>query len=195
MTTRKNVFYGILALVSLLGLGITQSAKANLITNGDFETRDFTGWIVTPASTGSFFGVLRVPPPHGTFGAFFGATDVGFDSISQTFVTTPGAFYNLSFFYQVVEPASPPNNGFRVLFNGVVVFQNLNAITGFSSFSFDHLQATGTTTTVEFQGRNVLGVDYLDDVSVTGVPDAGSTLPMLSFASLGLVALRRKLRC
>jgi hypothetical protein len=27
------------------------------------------------------------------------------------------------------------------------------------------------------------------------VPDAGSTLPLLSFALLGLVALRRKLRC
>jgi hypothetical protein len=28
-----------------------------------------------------------------------------------------------------------------------------------------------------------------------GVPDAGSTLPLLGFASLGLVALRRKLGC
>jgi VPDSG-CTERM motif len=28
-----------------------------------------------------------------------------------------------------------------------------------------------------------------------GVPDAGSTLSLLGFASLGLVALRRKLRC
>jgi hypothetical protein len=31
MTTRKHVIYGILGLVSLLGLGITQSAKANFI--------------------------------------------------------------------------------------------------------------------------------------------------------------------
>ena len=31
MTTRKHAFCGILALVSLLGLGITQSAKANFI--------------------------------------------------------------------------------------------------------------------------------------------------------------------
>ena len=46
MTTRKHVFYGILALVSLLGLGITQSARANLITNGGFETGDFSGWTV-----------------------------------------------------------------------------------------------------------------------------------------------------
>jgi len=90
-----------------------------------------------------------------------------FDSISQTVVTTPGAFYNLSFFYQIVEPNSPPNNGLRVLFNGVVVYENLNSISGFSTFTFTHLQATGSTTTVEFQGRNVAGSDYLDDVSVT----------------------------
>jgi hypothetical protein len=31
MTTRKHVIYGVLALVSLLGLGITQSARANFI--------------------------------------------------------------------------------------------------------------------------------------------------------------------
>ena len=137
----------------------------------------------------------RCRPPTGTFGAFFGATDVDFDSISQTFVTTPGAFYDLSFFYQVVEPGSPPNNGFRVLFNNVVVFQNLNAISGFGTFSFNHLQATGTTTTVEFQDRNVLGTDYLDDVSVTAVPDAGSTFSLLGFALAGLGILRRKFSC
>ena len=32
-------------------------------------------------------------------------------------------------------------------------------------------------------------------LQIESVPDAGSTLPLLSFASLGLVALRRKLRC
>ena len=35
MTTRKHVFYGIWALVSLLGLGITQSARANFIATID----------------------------------------------------------------------------------------------------------------------------------------------------------------
>jgi hypothetical protein len=33
-----------------------------------------------------------------------------------------------------------------------------------------NLQATGSVTTLEFQGRNVLGFDYLDDVSVTASP-------------------------
>ena len=47
VTTGKHGFYSILAVVSLLGLGITQSASANLITNGGFETGDFSGWTVS----------------------------------------------------------------------------------------------------------------------------------------------------
>jgi len=153
--------------IGLLLLATTGPTSANLIVNGDFETGTFAGWTTTPAPVGSFFGVGPVPPPHDTLGAFFAATGPDFDSISQTFVTTPGAFYDLSFFYEVVEPGSPPDNGMRVLFNGVLVFENLNAISGFGTFSFTHLQATGSTTTVEFQGRNVRNADFIDDVSVT----------------------------
>jgi len=153
--------------IGLLLLATTGPTSANLIVNGDFETGTFAGWTTTPAPVGSFFGVGPVPPPHDTLGAFFAATGPDFDSISQTFVTTPGAFYDLSFFYEVVEPGSPPDNGMRVLFNGVLVFENLNAISGFGTFSFTHLQATGSMTTVEFQGRNVRNADFIDDVSVT----------------------------
>jgi hypothetical protein len=152
--------------IVLLILAAAGPTSANLIVNGDFETGTFAGWTTTPAPVGSFFGVGPVPPAHDTLGAFFAATGPDFDSISQTFVTTPGALYDLSFFYQVVEPGSPPDNGMRVLFNGVLVFENLNAISGFGTFTFTQLQATGSTTTVEFQGRNVRNADFIDDVSV-----------------------------
>ena len=144
-------------------------AKANLITNSDFETGDFTGWTTTPAATGSSFGLTTLPPsPDGTLGVFFSATGSDFDSISQTFATTPGASYDVSFFYEPIGVPHPifPDNGFRALFNGVAIYENFNTISGFSTFTF-HVQATGSQTTVEFQGRNVGGVDYLDDVSVT----------------------------
>jgi hypothetical protein len=164
---RARLFRDVFLAIGVLLIATARPSFANLIVNGDFETGTFAGWTTIPAPIGSNFGVGPVPPAHDTLGAFFGATGPDFDSISQTFVTTPGAFYDLSFFYQVVEPGSPPNNGFRVLFNNVLVFENLNAISGFGPFTFNHLQATGSTTTVEFQGRNVLGFDYLDDVSVT----------------------------
>ena len=51
--------------------------------------------------------------------------------------------------------------------------------------------------TLEFDGRNLLNADYLDDVSVTaaGVPDGGKTVCLLGCALLGLAGLRRKLTC
>lgn len=164
---RAYLFRGAFLAIGLLVIATARPTSANLIVNGDFETGTFAGWTTIPAPVGSNFGVGPVPPAHDTLGAFFHATDVDFDSISQTFVTTPGAFYDLSFFYQVVEPGSPPNNGFRVLFNNIVIFENLNAISGFGTFTFNNLLATGSVTTLEFQGRNVLNFDYLDDVSVT----------------------------
>ena len=36
---------------------------------------------------------------------------------------------------------------------------------------------------------------FFDQGDIAGVPDSGTTLSLLGFASLGLVALRRKLRC
>jgi hypothetical protein len=55
---KKHAFYGILAMASLLGLDMTQSAKANqLIANGGFETGTFADWTVVDQAggSGSFF--------------------------------------------------------------------------------------------------------------------------------------------
>src|SRR6266496_4393477 len=146
---RAHLFRGAFLAIGLLFIATAGPTSANLIVNGDFETGTFAGWTTTPAPIGSNFGVGPVPPAHDTLGAFCGATGADFDPISQAFVTTPGAFYDLSFFYQVVEPGSPPNNGFRVLFNNVLVFEKLNAISGFGTFTFNNLLATGSMTTLE----------------------------------------------
>ena len=177
------------------------ATAANLITNGDFETGDFTGWTVTPAATFSDIEVLPGFPPDTTFGANFAASGTDLDSISQTFATTPGAFYDLTFFYQVMMPSGvPPNNEFNVLFNGVSpdtsLFPQSDANSGFGTFTFTHLQATGTMTMLEFLGRNAPGFDILDNVSVTAssAPEVGSTLPLLSLslAALGVAARQFK---
>jgi len=156
----------------LLLLTTAASNSANLIVNGDFETGDFTGWTVTQAPSGSEIFVDFGPGPDTTFGAFFGATGSDFDSISQTFATTPGAFYTLTFFYQVTNLGMPipAHNGFDVLWNGVSVGGGLlpqfDVNPGFIAPTF-HLQATSAFTTVQFNGRNAPSFDFLDDVSVT----------------------------
>jgi hypothetical protein len=163
--------------IGLLLVAIAQSTSAaNLIVNGDFETGDFTGWTVTHAPSGSNILVDHGPGPDTTFGAFFGARDSDFDRISQAFATTPGAFYTLSFFYQITNigmPVPPFNNGFDVLWNGVSIggglFPQFDVQPGFGTFTF-HLQATSALTTLEFDGRSAFSFDFLDDVSVTAAP-------------------------
>jgi hypothetical protein len=119
LTQLKGIAMFVLSIGVLL-IATPRSASANLIVNGDFETGDFTRWTVTHAPSGSNIFVDHgpgMPGPDNTFGAFFGATGSAFDSISQTFATTPGAFYTLSFFYQVTNLGTPisANNGFDVL--------------------------------------------------------------------------------
>ena len=78
---------------------------------------------------------------------------------------------------------------------------NTNGLSTFGTF----LDPNGTMSAVhtDIEGR-WFGGDSSNQQIVSGafitapqgqVPDAGSTLALLSFASLGLVALRRKLRC
>ena len=71
---------------------------------------------------------------------------------------------------------------------------------GYTHYTFAETTSTASTAlTFNFTSAVGNGAWFLDDVSVepagVGVPDSGSTLPLLVFASLGLVALRRKLRC
>jgi hypothetical protein len=176
--------------IGVLLIATTRSASANLITNGDFETGDFTAWTVTHAASGSNISVGHGLGPDTTFGAFFAATGANFDSISQTFTTTPGAFYSLSFFYQVNNTNSPANNSIDVLWNGVSIggglFPQTNVNPGSGTFPFTE-QATGTSTTLEFEARNAVVSDFLDNVSVQPVPEAGGSALLLGLAMAGLV--------
>jgi hypothetical protein len=135
MTTRKHAFYGILALVSLLGLGITQSTKANLITNPGFETGDFTGWTV-------FVGIVSVGPEFPHSGSFatspFPTSEVG-----QTLATTPGAIYHVSFFL-----AQPVGSGgtLDVLWGGSTVFSYIfNSPSGYTELTFNVTASSAST--------------------------------------------------
>ena len=175
LTPLKCIATFALSIGLLLAATALPTSAQNLIINGDFETGDFTGWTVTPAPSGSNIFVDHGPGPDTTFGAFFGARGSDFDRISQAFATTPGAFYTLTFFYQVTNLGTPipANNGFDVLWNGVSIggglFPQFDVNPGFGPFTF-LLQATSALTTLEFDGRSAHSFDFLDDVSVTAAP-------------------------
>jgi hypothetical protein len=102
---KKHAIYGIFAVVSLLGLGITQSAKAtNLIQNGDFETGTFADWTVVDQAGGSGSWFISNPgantpisgmptAANGSGGNFYAVTDQpgpGCHVLLQSFTLAPG---------------------------------------------------------------------------------------------------------
>ena len=186
----KTTFKLFFALTAFAALAVAYPAKANLITNGDFETGDFTAWTVTPRpSGGSNFGVDS-NSHSGNYAAYFGALwdGIGFDSISQNLATIPGAAYNLSFWLQ--DGGGNPPKDFRVFFNGVEVADVLDT-TGFpyTLFTINGLLATGSSTTLEFQGYNQ-AVFHLDDISLTAAPDAGSSGLLFGVAFVVLIGFQ-----
>ena len=186
----------LLALTAVAALSVAYPAKANLITNPGFESGNFNGWGTTGSAgavvvTGTAFGIA----PHSGFKQ---VGSVG-GSLFQFVATTPGTSYTIDFW--LATSTSPFPKSFGVSWDGAT----LSSLTNQSNFDYTEYTFTGTASTAHtrleftffalFEG----GAWLLDDVSVNpvgvGVPDGGSTVSLLGFASLGMVALRRKLRC
>jgi hypothetical protein len=165
---------------------LTPLAHANFVTNGGFETGDFSGW--TQFGDTSFTAVSGGPAVHsGSFGAAFGPAAPG--GISQLIATTAGVDYVVDFWLQLDDSATP--NSFSWSWNGVTqapVFVDAGAF-GYTEFSAVVTGAAGSST-LEFTFLNENSFFDLDDVSV--VPEPG-TLALMGVAMLaGGVARRRK---
>jgi hypothetical protein len=184
----------LLALTAAAALSFAHPASANLITNGGFETGDFTDWgtVGNGFVSGTFMGVA---PHSGNYQAVFpGPGNV----LDQFLNTTPGQIYTINFFLANVASNLP--HSLAVTWNGNIVFftSSLQSF-GYTEYTFN-VTASGTDDAitffpVAFEG----GALFLDDVSVNpagvGVPDGGPTVSLLGSALLGLAAVRRKLGC
>lgn len=175
-----------IAVAALAALsGPASASGVNLVTNGGFETGNFTGW--TPIGATGFNGVQcpGVGALQGSCDAFFGPIG-SLGGIQQTLATTAGAQYFISFIFN--SDGGTPGN-FIVDFGGQNLLNLVNPPSaGNQTFAFNAI-ATAASTVLKFQFRDDPGFVLLDGVQV--IPEPAS-LGLVSLALLGLAASRRR---
>jgi PEP-CTERM motif len=178
---------------SALAFGLVSASHADLITNGGFETGDFTGWTTNPVSFPMY--IVTAPINSGSFAAQIAGFSYGPDTLSQSITTAAGQSYNLSFWR--FQSAGEPVVTLEVDWNGASIFSESTSTITFNVYQQFSATVVGTgSDTLTFTSANDPGFTYLDDVSLnisTAVPEPETYAMLLAgLGFLGFMARRRK---
>jgi len=155
--------------VNVLITNVVVNTNGSLVVNGGFETGDFTGWTFVGSSSDNNVSSAAKDVHSGTYGANLGAvTSLGY--LSQTLATTNGQTYLLSLWLNSPDGLTP--NEFQVSWNGSVIFDQANIPNiGWTNLQFT-VQATGSSTVLQFGFRDDPTAFGFDDISVTATNSA-----------------------
>lgn len=175
------------SLILMICFTVTSASALNLVTNGGFETGDFSGW----TKSGSFIEI-GTNGINSMYAANLGTYGV-LGSLSQSdIMTTPGMEYELSF---LLASSGGDQSEFIAAVNGVTLAGGVSS----SSFPYTPIYlnfvADVLPTSIELFARNDAGAFSLDNVSVDLAPvPEPSTLLLLGIGLLGASFLRKRIR-
>jgi len=167
-----------------------QQMGANVVANGSGAI-NLTGLTF-------FSGDFVVPQMNASFGAILTGQVLGGVVTGYTGFTGPTSFGPGGFFFATTGSGDLVgiSSGARALYVplGYVSGNPLSDTMTFNSATFASLGLTPGTYIWSW-GTGLPNQNFTLIIGGAGVPDGGSTVSLLGFALLGLVALRRKFRC
>ncbi|MBL9148889.1 MAG: carbohydrate binding domain-containing protein [Phycisphaerae bacterium] len=164
--------------------GLAPLASADLVTNGSFQTGDFSGWTVTNAPVGSNLSVAA-GGYLGPFAAYFQGTGPGYDGIAQTLATSAGTEYTVSFW---ILNNGVGDDSLLIDWEGATVFNQSPVEAPLESWSFVSFNVSAglNGSELRFRGFDSISSFAIDDISVVAVPAPGA------FALAGALGLARR---
>ncbi|WP_374582929.1 PEP-CTERM sorting domain-containing protein [Pseudoduganella sp.] len=197
----------IIAAMLLLAAGAAHAGVIELVKNGSFEKNGVAAnsWNIKYALDGWTVGANGAEVRNNVAGAaqngsnYLELDTTGNSWISQSFDTSKGAEYKLSFYYAAREQTGAATNGIDVFWNGQLVKQlaqnNYSNATNWIKYDLS-LFGVGSLSKLEFKAAGTsdsLG-GSLDNVSLTtNVPEPGTLASLLlGLGMLGFTLRRRQ---